>query len=207
MLFKSTVEPKTFSLLKDLLKLEELKNFALVGGTALSLKYGHRKSVDLDLFSTNKFDVERLSESLKFKFGESYRNESPNVKFGIFCYINDVKIDLIHYNHQFLYPTETTQGIRMFSIPDIAAMKINAILGRGAKKDFWDLALLLKHFQLKEIIEFHRLKFPNQQLLISIPNAITYFADAEESPEPISLNGQTWEDVKKSIQKAVRDFL
>ncbi len=60
MLFKSTVEPKTFSLLKDLLKLEELKNFALVGGTALSLKYGHRKSVDLDLFSTIKFDVERL---------------------------------------------------------------------------------------------------------------------------------------------------
>ena len=74
-------------------------------------------------------------------------------------------------------------------------------------KDFWDLALLLKHYQLEEIIEFHRLKFPNQQLLISIPNAITYFADAEESPEPISLNGQSWEEVKRSIQKAVRDFL
>lgn len=74
-------------------------------------------------------------------------------------------------------------------------------------KDFWDFALLLKHYQLKEIIEFHRLNFSNQQLLISIPNAITYFADAEESPEPISLNGQSWEEVKRSIQKAVRDFL
>lgn len=44
-------------------------------------------------------------------------------------------------------------------------------------------------------------------LLISIPQAITYFADAEESEDPVSLNGQTWEDVKKFIQNSVKDYL
>ena len=50
-------------------------------------------------------------------------------------------------------------------------------------------------------------KYPSQQLLISIPQAITYFDDAEESEEPVSLKNQTWNSVKKSIQKSVSEYL
>jgi hypothetical protein len=207
MLHQSTVEPRTFSLLKHLLDLKELENFALVGGTALSLKFGHRISVDLDLFSQQKLDITLINEQLKTIYGKDFSNENPNLKFAIFCFINEVKIDFVHYPHQLLKPIETIEGIRMYSNEDIAAMKINAILGRGAKKDFYDLAELLKHFRLKDIIDFHRKKFPDNTILISIPNAITYFEDAEASPDPVSLNGKTWEEVKKELQKHVRDFL
>jgi hypothetical protein len=86
-------------------------------------------------------------------------------------------------------------------------MKINAILGRGAKKDFWDLAELLNVFTLDEIIQFHKQKFPTQMLLISIPAALTYFADAEESEDPVSLKGQSWEETKRIIQGKVREYL
>lgn len=78
-------------------------------------------------------------------------------------------------------------------------MKINAILGRGRKKDFWNLAELLNHYQLKDLIAFHKKKYPAQDLLISIPQAIIYFDDAEESEEPVSLKEQTWVSVKKAI--------
>ena len=44
-------------------------------------------------------------------------------------------------------------------------------------------------------------------LAISIPHAITYFADAEESETPVIFNNQTWEQIKKSISKAVSDYL
>jgi predicted nucleotidyltransferase component of viral defense system len=101
----------------------------------------------------------------------------------------------------------TEDTIRMYSTKDIAAMKIQAILGRGRKKDFWDLAELLKHYTLEQIIDFYSAKFPSQQLLISVPQAITYFADAEESENPVSLKGQTWETVKKIIQQKVNDYL
>lgn len=207
MLHKSTVKSETFSLLKDLQSLEVLKDFLLVGGTALSLKFGHRVSVDLDLFSYNRLQIESINNALEERFGVHYRNETPSIKFAIFAFINDVKIDLVHYPHPLIKPIEVIDGIRMMSNEDIAAMKVNAILGRGAKKDFWDMAQLLKIFSLKDIIAFHKLKFPDNTILISIPNAITYFEDAETSPDPLSLNGQSWEDVKKQLQKAVREYL
>lgn len=207
MLFTSTVEPGTFSLLKDLMRLKELEEFVLVGGTALSLKFGHRKSEDIDLFCRQKLSIDSLNLVLKSEYGNGFINENPNIKFAIFCYINSVKTDLVHYPHLLLKPIETVENIRMYSTEDIAAMKINAILGRGVKKDFFDIVELLKHFSMKEIIQFHKQKFPNNSILISIPSALTYFEDAENSPDPISLNGQTWEQVKKTLQKAVRDYL
>lgn len=69
MLYTETVEPRAFSVLNQLMKIPELKDFSLVGGTALSLLYGHRKSVDLDLFSSKSFDntivVKVLEKNLK----------------------------------------------------------------------------------------------------------------------------------------------
>jgi len=44
-------------------------------------------------------------------------------------------------------------------------------------------------------------------MLISIPHALTYFADAEESEEPVSLKGQTWEEVKRFIQQHINEYL
>ena len=98
-------------------------------------------------------------------------------------------------------------GIRLLSKPDIIAMKIAAILRRAVKKDFWDIAELLQHYSVEEFIRFYTKKYPNQQLLISIPHALIYFIDAEESEEPVSLKGQTWNSVKKLIQQKVNDYL
>jgi hypothetical protein len=57
------------------------------------------------------------------------------------------------------------------------------------------------------MIELHKQKYPSQMLLISTPQALTYFDDANESEDPISLKGQTWEEVKRIISKAVREYL
>lgn len=95
----------------------------------------------------------------------------------------------------------------MYSPADIAAMKIQAILGRGEKKDFWDLFELLKHFTLQQLIDWHKEKYPNQMLAISIPHALTYFVDADTTDAPFSFKNQTWESVKKGISKAVSDYL
>ncbi len=207
MLQRSTVEPRTFSILEHLMKAKGLESFYLVGGTCLSLLYGHRKSVDLDLFSTDNFNNEELAASLSAaKTNFSYRNIKNPI--GLFGYIDDVKIDFVkHHLHKLIDQTQLIEGIRMLSVKDIIAMKIFAILKRAQKKDFWDLAELLKHFTLKECIEAYMEKYPSQQLLIGIPYAITYFAEADESEAPISLKGQTWESVKEFIQQKVSEYL
>ncbi len=86
-------------------------------------------------------------------------------------------------------------------------MKIAAIMKRGVKKDFWDIAELLKHYTVEDFISYYSKKYPSQQLLVSVPFVLIYFIDAEETEDPVSLKGQTWETVKKFIQQKVSDYL
>jgi predicted nucleotidyltransferase component of viral defense system len=207
MLQTKAVEPGTFSILKKLMEIPSLKPFCLVGGTALALRYGHRSSEDLDLFYHEKFDQPEIVKDLESVFKHRFVYKQEHTTFGIFCFIDEIKLDIVHYPHLPIAPIETERGIRFYSSADIAAMKIQAILGRGKKKDFWDLYELLQHFSLQQIIDWHKQKFPNQMLAISIPHAITYFVDAEESDTPLSFKKQTWQGVKKGISKVVRDYL
>lgn len=187
--------------------LPSLRSFSLVGGTALSLRYGHRSSVDLDLFFHEEFDHSIIEQELMSEFGNEFDYESGHKQFGIFCNIQQIKVDIVYTPHLPIAAIETVNHIRMYSNADIAAMKIQAILGRAKKKDFWDLAELLQHFSLQQIMDWHKQKYPSRMLAISIPNAIIYFAEADESETPVSFKMQTWESVKKGIEKAVSDYL
>lgn len=190
MLQLKTVEPRTFSILKHLMQIPELEGFSLVGGTALSLLYGHRLSVGLDLFSNKPFENDDIIHVLEKEFHTSFVVRSKNPRLGIFCFIDDVKIDIIYHPQPLIKPSINIDGIRMFSTEDIIAMKVQAVLGRGKKKDFWDIAELLQHFSVADFIQFHKEKYSTQNLLITVPQAITYFLDAEESEDPVSLKNQ-----------------
>jgi len=187
--------------------LPALESFTLVGGTALSLQFGHRRSDDLDLFCHEKFIHSEIIKILEDSFGTRFGYKQQQTGFGIFCFIDNIKLDIIKYPFQPLAPFTIEGSIRMYSSMDIAAMKIQAILGRGKKKDFWDLYELLQHHSLHQMMDWHKQKFPNQMLAISIPHALTYFVDANESEAPVSYKGQTWESVQKGIQSAVREYL
>ncbi len=207
MLQKNTVEPDTLLILKNLMQLPALDSFYLVDGTCLALRFGHRKSVDLDLFSISEFDNTELNHEL-LKAHIPFRYNNIKNPIGLFGYIEDLKVDFVkHHNFKKIDKEIIEDGIRMFGDKDIIAMKIFAIVQRAAKKDFWDLAELLKHYSLHDCIEAYILKYPSNQMLISITHAITYFDDAEESEDPISLKGQTWESVKKIIQQKVSEYL
>jgi len=207
MLYYSTVEPATLDILRNLFTIPELDGFFLVGGTCLSLRYGHRISIDLDLFSTGKFDKDIVTTALRKRFsGFDYRADDNAI--GIFGFIDGVKIDLI--DHSFFKQIDTPvveDGIKMFGDRDLIAMKTFAVLKRAQKKDFWDIAELLEHYSPKDFIDCYKEKYPGNPIAISIPYAISYFADADNSDDPISLKGQTWKSVRKSIQKKVSEFL
>lgn len=207
MLQYGAIEPGTLALLKDLMAIPALQDFSLVGGTALALRYGHRKSIDLDLFSSRDFNNENIAAVISEEF-PTFTYQRLNNPIGVFGFINNIKVDFVkHHQHPVIGSIIETENVRILSDQDIIAMKINAILRRGVKKDFWDLAELLQHYSLRDCIDFYNLKFKNQFLAISIPKAITYFDDAEESEDPVSLKNQTWDSVKKAIQKSVREYL
>jgi hypothetical protein len=74
--------------------LPALNDFCLVGGTALSLLYGHRKSDYIDLFSAESFENEEVVKGLQKDFPNQFENRTSSPRFGIFCFIDDVKVDL-----------------------------------------------------------------------------------------------------------------
>ncbi|MFC3416837.1 nucleotidyl transferase AbiEii/AbiGii toxin family protein [Algoriphagus hitonicola] len=207
MLQTQTVEPGTLSLLNELFSLPALEDFGLVGGTALSLKLGHRLSVDLELFSPKKFENSLLIKKLTDHFGNRLLIRTNPPPIGIFCFIDKIKVDLVKHPHPLIKPLENIEDIRFFSDQDIMAMKIQAILGRGKKKDFWDIAELLQYYSVVDFIQNHKEKYSTQNLLISIPQVMIYFQDAEEDEDPVSLKDQTWDGIKKTIREKVSEYL
>ena len=77
-------------------------------------------------------------------------------------------------------------------------MKLNAITGRGSKKDFVDLYFLLKDFSLKDIMNLYMQKYPQGSEFL-VYKSLTFFEDAESQPMPEMLIPVNWIEIKKLI--------
>lgn len=197
MLQKTTVEGTTFELLKELMRDEKLKGFYLVGGTALALQIGHRKSVDIDLFTQESFNSSELNEYLFGKYGFNSNIVAEETTKGT---INGVKIDCIAYKYKNIFQPLEIEGVRMLDIRDISAMKLSAIADNGTRlKDFVDIAFLSTKISLKEMIDCYEKKYP-----MSIPSralrGLTFFEDIIKDEPIILLEGKyEWKEVEKRI--------
>lgn len=150
--------PSTLELLIELMRDELLNEVFLVGGTALALQFGHRVSVDLDLFSQHSFSSDKIIGSLSQYLSVEIRKKQDenllilNVSNPKSENLASIKVDFLRYPHQILDKIIHEDGIRLLSYLDIAPMKLAAINGRGAKKDFFDLYFLLnKHSYDEEL--------------------------------------------------------
>jgi hypothetical protein len=204
MLQTQTVDGATLELLKDILAMPQLSKFALVGGTNLSLRLGHRLSIDLDLFTSEPFDTERLANDILTRFPNAEVASQSDIM--LFMYVNDVKVDMVALPYPYIEPIEDYDGIRLASLPDIIAMKLSAIARRGVKKDFWDIAELLDMYSLAEMLEFYKAKYRSHDIF-HLLRAIVYFADAEKQKDPDPLKKMTWKQVKTKMERAAETYL
>ena len=195
MLYLETVESSTLELLKKLQRLPVLEQTRLVGGTALALQLGHRKSIDLDFFGTVDCEAEYLRESIAGIASLTILKESPHIHIYI---VDGIKVDIVNYKYPWLDDVVLEQGLRLASVSDIAAMKITAIIGRGTKKDFIDIAFLLHHFSLEEILHFYAAKYNDSSVFMAM-KSLAYFDDAEADPMPDMFVNQSWQQVKAHI--------
>ena len=204
MLQTRTVEPGTLELLKNLMSLPELAGFYLVGGTALALQFGHRMSVDLDLFTELQFDKVALLEALQKSQDVLVETEEGSM---LITSINSVKVDFVKMSYPILFAPVVTEGVRMLEIRDIAPMKLKAVTQRGSKKDFYDIYYLLEHLTIHQMLELFSLKF-RQFEIFHVVKSLNYFEDAENYPDPVLFDKNiTWSKVKSRIQSAVKSQL
>jgi len=198
-----TVSPSLLKALQKLMLMPSLSDFALVGGTNLALQCGHRKSIDIDLFSDKDYtliDRHAIVNDLKSSFEVCYGLESMSLnEIGYHLFIGDsdnelFKLDLWSVD-SFVFPILTVEGIRMADIREIAAFKLMAATQENRRqKDFWDIYELLDNFSLSEMIGFAEKRYPysfsKKQLLHSLATADS----VELAPEGIyCFRGRYWE--------------
>lgn len=201
MLHLTTIDTETYSILQKIFRIGIIKNgFALAGGTSLAIQIGHRKSIDLDIFSPNDFNVRELEIILTTSADFSFRYLGSNSRM-LFSNVNNIKCDFIQEPANLLEPFIVEDGINYFSVKDIAAMKLHTICGRGKKKDFFDVYALLQLFGREKLIDWFAHKYDEEQLFF-LWRSILYFDDAENDPDiegfpPFTMN---WREIKEFIK-------
>ena len=210
MLYYSTVSPDLKSVLKIVMDSDILKPFRLVGGTSLSLQLGHRISIDIDLFTDSDYgslNFEDIETFLKSKFSFIVFS-SELTSFGKSYFIgssenNAVKLD-VFYSDPFIDDELLIDNIRLASLKDITAMKIEVIQNGGRKKDFWDLHELLNYFSLEEMLAFHKIRYPFSHDSDLIIKNFTNFEIADDDFDVLCLKGKHWEVIKSDFENLIK---
>jgi len=203
MLSYKTIHPDTLELLRRLMAEPLFAGTRLVGGTALALQFGHRSSIDLDLFGTIEEDTD-ITTSVLEQIGKTIPGKcTTKVKTYRVC---GVKTDFVSYDcYPWIDSPIVEDGLRMASPKDIAAMKVNAIQGRGTRKDFIDMYFLIEHYGLPKVMAFYKEKYPEYSEYRAMLS-LTYFDDAEQNPMPQMFVDVSWKEMKRKILKAVEDY-
>jgi predicted nucleotidyltransferase component of viral defense system len=199
----TTVSPLLLNTLQDLMSSKELSMFRLVGGTALSLYCGHRLSVDIDLFTDQEYatvDFKAIDKYLRKKYPYVDTVELQTIGSGKSYYIgenanNCIKLDL-YYTDTFIEDVVLIDSIRLASIGEIIAMKLDVISRTGRKKDFWDIKEIMKSYSIQEMILFHKKRHPYTHNLKELKEKLTDFSSADNDFDPICLRGNHWEIIK-----------
>ncbi len=211
MLYYNTVNDLLKNSLIILMNASVFKNFRLVGGTALSLQIGHRESIDIDLFSDADYgtiDFAEIEFFLKSKFNYVDSLKVPPA-IGKAYFVgedeaNTIKLD-IFYTDAFIQPFLEVDGIRMATIEEIIAMKVDVIQRFGRKKDFWDLHDLLNSYSINQMITLHEQRYPYTHDRDLIIQNFIIFDQADDDLTPICFRGKYWEFIKEDFEELMKN--
>ncbi len=205
MLKTEAVGSATMELLRSLQGKEYMAGFNLVGGTALSLYWGHRTSIDIDLFSSFNFDTSALLENIQQDYRFQLFLTAENTLKGS---IKGVKVDILAHRYPELNNPTEEDGMRLLSVPDIIAMKLNAVSTSGQRsKDFVDIYYALHKYEISSLISFYKKKY-GQENETHIIKSLIYFDDVDLSdwPKLIYDTKLTWPHIKNFIETKVLDY-
>ena len=193
-LYYDTVSTPLLSILRKLMSSEVFKDFRLVGGTALALQRGHRRSVDIDLFTDLDYSdmpVEAMRVFLEKEFPVHRGTESMNMPAnGYHIFLSEgqeppIKADFF-YTEPFIFPAIEEEGLRIADQREIAAMKLGVIGNQILRqKDFWDVHDLLENYSLPEMIQWALQRDPYSFTKEDIIKGLQQVDQVQESPTGI----------------------
>lgn len=181
-----------------------IKDFGLVGGTAIALQIGHRQSIDFDLFSAKEFNnakVRKMIMKSGHKIGKVYKDEAGQFTF----FVDEVQFTFFHYPFKIEFSEQFEKILRMPDLLTLAAMKAYT-LGRRAKwKDYVDLYFIInKYHSMEKIVNRGRAIFDGEFNGRIFREQLAYFKDIDYREEVVYLKGFAVSD--KIIKNKLIEF-
>ncbi|MDA0323825.1 MAG: nucleotidyl transferase AbiEii/AbiGii toxin family protein [Verrucomicrobia bacterium] len=180
-----------------------LSGWTLAGGTGLAFHLGHRTSEDLDFFRTDDEDVRLLHDVLSQRGSYETLQEAEHT---LTVLIRETKLSFFRVRDPFLFEAVPYRFFSIADARDIALMKLAAISGRGSRKDFADLYIILQSDStLESYFDLLPRKYDASRLnTYHILKSLTYFEDAEAEPMPEMLVPFDWEECKAFFVRQAR---
>ncbi|MBR1559661.1 MAG: nucleotidyl transferase AbiEii/AbiGii toxin family protein [Clostridia bacterium] len=201
-MFFEIMDEKRTACLRTLTAIPEIKDFYLAGGTALSLQLGLRESFDFDFFSQRRFNADAVCAAIRERFERVHVNHMDADTCDLLA--DDIRVSLMRYPYPLVAAPVRGQGdweaLSLAGIEDIAVMKLSAIGGRGARKDFYDLYQIYQRcpsFDSERLLLNARQKFGEQANLNYMLMGLTFFDDAEAEALPRLFVDADWEAIKR----------
>lgn len=201
-----------YELLRKISEIVSINDYYMVGGTALSLQLELRESYDFDFCVKSEFNNEILLDELK-----SIGNVEvvQNQKGTCDVLLNGVQVSFFYYPNKVLAEftkAKEMPNLNIASILDIAVMKLVAIGGRGAKKDFFDLYNIIEkcNISINELVKGLKQKCGDNINYVNIIMGLSYFEDAEDEILTNTFGDYNWENIKKffiEFQKKIQKEL
>jgi hypothetical protein len=205
-IFWQTVTPRMRQIISAFSQTDIGKRFYLAGGTALALQLGHRRSVDLDYFSPTE-DIPSIKEPLQQSLG-GFAPIMADSSWGNLVFVADgIRTGFYGYGYDLVEPLVNIEGIRLASVADIALMKLDALLVRAGRKDFYDLYAICQCRPLRDLLHLAPQKYPGvRDFETQVVKRLVYFERAEQDEPPDMLEPLEWEAVKAFFRQQAADI-
>ena len=192
------VPPLLCDLLAEIGQMPFADRFYLAGGTALALRLGHRVSVDLDFFS----DVDEVGDDSRAEIVAAFKQRRAtevleNVFGNLLMKVEDTHVGFFSYGYPLLEPPAELLGVRVAGLLDIGMMKLDALISRGARKDYYDLYFIARQIPLEEMLHQGPVKYPYaHDYEIMALTSLTDFDNADRDVAVETFDRAPWEAVK-----------
>jgi len=180
--------------------------FYLVGATALALQIGHRRSVDLDFFSPTE-DIPMIRTVLEQSLAVFHPTLADSAWGNLVYLAKDVRIGFYGYVFPLVAPLVDMENLRLASVEDIALMKLDTLLSRAARKDFYDLYFICQKIPLRKLLDLAPQKYANiRDFEVQSVKRLVYFENAEVDVDPVFLQPVAWETVKEFFVQQAKEI-
>lgn len=174
------------------------RRFYLAGGSALALRLGHRRSMDLDFFSETDEVHASARQELIHSFAARHSQVIENVDGNLLLLVDGLHVGFFSYGYPLLEQVQMVESVGLASLLDIGLMKLDAVIGRGSRKDFYDLYIIFRQIPLPELLSAGERKYPNvRDFPLMALEGLLQFDNADRDLQPEILVALPWEDVRR----------